>query len=1011
MVRIHAYMLERLVHDFPHVMGGCCLFHAPGTYDILKVHPRLSHPHQVVDTVIDQTSSFVDICTGRSMDRQPSSPDHDGRGPLPASTAGEFAISDAERSIVRGAVERLFSAIDPHHNGFVSKHVFLRAVQLEEKVRSILLHFPSLLVLGQPRLYLQAFKEMDTDHNNKLSVDEVAVFVLATRHHAQQLKESVAAEDPKPLADLDQSLDEIFDLVDVNHDGKISKQEMIRALTQDYSVRSTLLSYEALWPLGKPRLFEETFDKMSTIMAGFITREEFVAFAQNVAQDPVLQEELTGKCATDEISIASDDFGEESEEEEEEAEVIQHFIQNLTIATSEEAQETKASVLNEKARLEKRMAQKLKDLPDILGNAIDRHAITELRAYSTPPEYVTFAMEPLCILFGKRPTWKGAWSLLCRPTLVRDMKELNVLGLSDKTMERVSRYTMHPDFDPAVLRMVSLAAAKICHWVHAIYDFYNVSIALRPVQTQLDAVNQKLSIVSKFLAAQEGKGDALHFNDKKEKEFEQFSMHFVSQYDQTFRAAHEKTCMANVLREANSTVLSAMLSEETSTPSKKPFPLHPIDWQGSPSSFKGFTFSASANATLINTQDIPREPPSLPPEYEPTLVTRARTAGRRRHPQGASRRVLPSLNVTPVQRPNTAPTGEALMSRPEWVGSPSTFRELSFSSTSNRTIVNVQSIPVETPAVPGYSRRPQTAEVHGLDASTSLRSLASRASSRRRNTVSEIKPMTRDQARLSKVLGLVIRPCVHDQEWVGSPSSELPFTFSRTANKHFKNLQLWPQYDATKDKNISFTNTRSFKKFYKGQVKRADVERSSIIKVRQQAMRLKNKSTSSSKFRSLAGMEPFSLESLLGPDGAKTLSSVIQKTYNAWKSNRERFNTITGHCRGFDINKTGVLPLSDFHAAAQNSGLNLSDEEVHLMQKVAEAFSIAHSPTGKRKKTKKKKKNKKVVDDGFIEYDGILQILFSWKGAENSGSQTWSQIKSNNAHMSPQPSPSARVAL
>ena len=270
--------------------------------------------------------------------------------------------------------------------------------------------------------------------------------------------------------------------------------------------------------------------------------------------------------------------------------------------------------------------------------------------------------------------------------------------------------------------------------------------------------------------------------------------------------------------------------------------------------------------------------------------------------------------------------------------------------------------------------------------------------------------MTRDQARLSKVLGLVIRPCVHDQEWVGSPSSELPFTFSRTANKHFKNLQLWPQYDATKDKNISFTNTRSFKKFYKGQVKRADVERSSIIKVRQQAMRLKNKSTSSSKFRSLAGMEPFSLESLLGPDGAKTLSSVIQKTYNAWKSNRERFNTITGHCRGFDIKKTGVLPLSDFHAAAQNSGLNLSDEEVHLMQKVAEAFSIAHSPTGKRKKTKKKK-NKKVVDDGFIEYDGILQILFSWKGAENSGSQTWSQIKSNNAHMSPQPSPSARVAL
>ena len=80
------------------------------------------------------------------------------------------------------------------------------------------------------------------------------------------------------------------------------------------------------------------------------------------------------------------------------------------------------------------------------------------------------------------------------------------------------------------------------------------------------------------------------------------------------------------------------------------------------------------------------------------------------------------------------------------------------------------------------------------------------------------------------------------------------------------------------------------------------------------------------------------------------------------------------------------------------------------MQKVAEAFSIAHSLTGKRKKIKKKKK-KNVAGDGFIEYDGILQILFSWKGAENTGSQTWGQIRSSRAHTSPQPSLPARVAL
>ena len=80
---------------------------------------------------------------------------------------------------IRKRVEELFYIIDPHHDQDVgiSKHVFLRSVQLDENVRSALLIWPQLKILGQPKTYMNAFKRLDTNSDNYVSIEELSYFI------------------------------------------------------------------------------------------------------------------------------------------------------------------------------------------------------------------------------------------------------------------------------------------------------------------------------------------------------------------------------------------------------------------------------------------------------------------------------------------------------------------------------------------------------------------------------------------------------------------------------------------------------------------------------------------------------------------------------------------------------------------------------------------------------------------------------------------------------------------
>jgi len=137
-------------------------------------------------------------------------------------------------------------------------------------------------------------------------------------------------------------------------------------------------------------------------------------------------------------------------------------------------------------------------------------------------------------------------------------------------------------------------------------------------------------------------------------------------------------------------------------------------------------------------------------------------------------------------------THSQFTARRAWVGSPSTYKEMSFSSSANRHIRNSQEIPAEPPEV--FSRP-----------------IISRPLSRSRS---------RDPADSLENMKAEIL-------WRGAPSSYKKLQFSGSANTIIHNKQDIPQYDAASDKHCPFSQTSKFIKHQKrlARLQRRDFKR------------------------------------------------------------------------------------------------------------------------------------------------------------------------------------------
>ena len=173
-------------------------------------------------------------------------------------------------------------------------------------------------------------------------------------------------------------------------------------------------------------------------------------------------------------------------------------------------------------------------------------------------------------------------------------------------------------------------------------------------------------------------------------------------------------------------------------------------------------------------------------------------------------------------------------------------------------------------------------------------------------------------------------------DWVGSPSSRLPFTFSRTANRHFTQKQMWPQYDAAKDPGCAFTKTSQFRKWSKKQQRNEEREKLDVVDERHRQLRFKQRGA----LAAAVAMTEQELPNEIDDEVSRTFDKITEKIYAGWRDRRGLMMTFPDVIKGLhkskqkknsrnvaQIEQASYISEKDLSSAMHCIGLEFSEEE------------------------------------------------------------------------------------
>ncbi|XP_044735429.1 dynein axonemal heavy chain 1-like [Chrysoperla carnea] len=159
-------------------------------------------------------------------------------------------------------------------------------------------------------------------------------------------------------------------------------------------------------------------------------------------------------------------------------------------------------------------------LPELLAaeealKQLNKNDITEVKAMKHPPTGVVKVMETVCIIDDVKPIrkpgekigtkvndyWPPAQALLSDP-----QKFLDKLAKFDKTrltqvkIEQITPYVKDANFQPKKMLTISKACTSICQWVHALYKWFYIDLAVAPKKAAFIAASEELQKVLDNLA-------------------------------------------------------------------------------------------------------------------------------------------------------------------------------------------------------------------------------------------------------------------------------------------------------------------------------------------------------------------------------------------------------------------------------------------------------------------------------------------------------------------------------
>jgi hypothetical protein len=108
-------------------------------------------------------------------------------------------------------------------------------------------------------------------------------------------------------------------------------------------------------------------------------------------------------------------------------------------------------------------------------NDISKSDLVETKAIRTPSYSVLLVEEAICILFSKKPTHENYIKLVNGTDFINYLKNYDKDAISDYSFNELKKYIDNMSFNPTLIEKISKLSAKLCIWVHSVYEYQKLS--------------------------------------------------------------------------------------------------------------------------------------------------------------------------------------------------------------------------------------------------------------------------------------------------------------------------------------------------------------------------------------------------------------------------------------------------------------------------------------------------------------------------------------------------------
>ena len=153
---------------------------------------------------------------------------------------------------------------------------------------------------------------------------------------------------------------------------------------------------------------------------------------------------------------------------------------------------------------------------------LDKSSISEVKAYTQPPDAVMMVLGAVMVLFRQKADWPTAKKKISEANFLSQVKNYPKDDVTPEMLKKVRKYTTLKNFVPEDVAKSSAAAAALCVWVKAIEVYAEVAREVEPKRRAHKEAMDDLKKTQEELAVteqkyEEVKAKVAELNDKHQK--------------------------------------------------------------------------------------------------------------------------------------------------------------------------------------------------------------------------------------------------------------------------------------------------------------------------------------------------------------------------------------------------------------------------------------------------------------------------------------------------------------